>query len=70
MTQGGGNTDSIYDEGDNRYQFAKSLQEQHPDVVKIGKRCGRVHHVVNYKPFEKNKLIRKKNIKYEDMMKL
>ena len=59
MTQGGGNTDSIYDEGDNRYQFAKSLQEQHPDVVKIGKRCGRVHHVVNYKPFETNKLIRK-----------
>ena len=62
MTQGGGNTDSIYNEGDNRLAFARSLQEQHPDIVRVTKRCGRFHHLVNYKPFKKNRLIRKPDI--------
>ena len=66
MTQGGGNTDSIYNQGDNRYEFAKSLQDQHPDIVKISKRCGRWHHVVNYKPFKSNKLIKKEGIVIPD----
>lgn len=59
MTQKGGNTDTIYNEGDNRLEFAESLARKHPDIVKVSKRCGRWHHVVNYKPFKKNLLVRK-----------
>lgn len=62
MTMKGGNTDTIYNTGDNRYRFAKSLQDQHPDVVKVTKKFGRWHHHVNYKPFARNKLIKKEGI--------
>ena len=62
MTQGGGNTDTIYNTGDNRLAFAKSLEEQHPDVARVTKKFGRWHHHVNYKPFLTNKLIRKPEI--------
>ena len=56
----GGNTSSIYSEEDGMYKKAKSLQDQHPDVVKIsdkkfvGKKA--YHHVVDYKPFKQNEL--------------
>ena len=53
------NTDTIYNTGDNRKEFAESLQRQHPDVVKVVFRYGRWHHDVNYKPFLNNQLIRK-----------
>jgi hypothetical protein len=59
MTLKGGNTDTIYNTNDNRYEFAKSLYKQHPNIVKITKKFGRYHHHVNYKIF-KNRL-RKKN---------
>jgi len=62
MTMKGGNTDTIYNTGDNRYRFAKSLQDQHPDVVKVTKKFGRWHHHVNYKPFARNKLIKKEGV--------
>ena len=58
----GGNTDTIYNTGDNRLEFAQSLVDQHPDVAKVTKKFGRWHHHVNYKPFKSNKLIKKKNI--------
>lgn len=65
MTQGGGNTDTIYNTGDNRLAFAESLRNQHPDVVKVVWRFNRWHHLVNYKPFEKNLLKRKEEeVKY------
>lgn len=54
----GGNTDELY-KGDGRLKMAQSLQEQHPDVVKIGRRWGRWQHVVDYRPFKRNKLILK-----------
>jgi hypothetical protein len=54
MTQNGGNTDTIYNTGDKRKAFAESLQQQHPDVVKVVWRFNRWHHLVNYKPFAKN----------------
>ncbi len=60
MKMSGGNAE-IYQQTNDRYEFAKSLQEQHPDVVKITRKFGRWHHHVNYKPFKYNKLI-KKNI--------
>ena len=62
MTMKGGNTDTIYNTGDNRYRFAKSLQDQHPDVAKVTKKFGRWHHHVNYKPFARNKLIKKEGV--------
>lgn len=61
MSQKGGNTDSIYNEGDNRLAFAQSLANQHPDCVKVTKKFGRWHHQVNYKPFRFNALKRVKN---------
>lgn len=63
MTQGGGNTNTIYNTGDKRLAFAQSLQKQHPDVVKVVWRFNRWHHLVNYKPFAKNLLIKKPNVK-------
>lgn len=66
MTQGGGNTNTIYNTGDNRLAFAKSLAEQHPDVAKVTRKFGRWHHQVNYKPFRKNKLILKKDVVIKD----
>lgn len=62
QTMKGGNTDTIYNTGDNRLEFAQSLVDQHPDVAKVTKKFGRWHHHVNYKPFKNNKLIKKKNI--------
>lgn len=66
MTQGGGNTDTIYNTGDKRMGFARSLVDQHPDIVKVTWKFNRWHHQVNYKPFRKNKLIRKEGIEIEE----
>lgn len=63
LTQGGGNTNTIYNTGDKRLAFAESLQKQHPDIVKVVWRFNRWHHLVNYKPFKRNKLVRKKGLK-------
>lgn len=58
MTMGGGNTAELY-AGDGRLKMAQSLVAQHPDVTKIVWKWGRPQHSVNYRPFKKNKLIRK-----------
>lgn len=62
MRARGGNTDTIYNTGDNRREFAESLQRQHPDVVEVKCKFNRWHHVVNYKPFKNNKLIKRKGL--------
>lgn len=62
MCQKGGN-EQIYKQSDNRKEFAESLAKQHPDLVYVTKKFGRWHHQVNYKPFIKNKLIIKNDIK-------
>jgi len=61
MVMKGGNTDELY-QGDGRLKMAQSLQRQHPDVVKIGRRWGRWQHVVDYRPFKGNKLIKKPGV--------
>lgn len=58
MTMQGGNTDELY-QGDGRLQMAQSLQQQHPDVVKITRRWGRYQHLVDYSPFKYNKLMKR-----------
>ena len=37
---------------DDRYEFAKSLQDQHPDLTTITRKFGRYHHHVDYSPFK------------------
>lgn len=56
MRMKGGNTDNVYTDEDNRLKFAKSLEEQHPDVVRVVWKFNRWHHQVNYRPFKANKL--------------
>lgn len=58
LTMKGGNTEVVYnhDESsgayDDRYEFAKSLQDQHPDLTTITRKFGRYHHHVDYSPFK------------------
>lgn len=55
LTMKGGNTDELY-ASDGRWQMARSLQLQHPDVVRITHKWGRYQHHVDYRPFKNNKL--------------
>lgn len=59
MKMKGGNTDTIYNTGDNRREFAESLKRQHPDVVEVVWKFDRWHHQVDYSPFKNNKLVRR-----------
>lgn len=59
MSMKGGNTEALYklnDGQDGRLLMAQSLQQQHPDVVKITQKWGRWQHHVDYRSFKKNKL--------------
>lgn len=64
MHMKGGNTESLYklDNADGRLLMAQSLQQQHPDVVKITRRWGRWQHQVDYRPFKANRLIKKEGV--------
>ncbi len=64
----GGNTDTIYNTGDDRLAFAKSLKKQHPDVVQVIRRFNRWHHYVDYTPFKNNMLVRKKDVEIPDVI--
>jgi hypothetical protein len=68
MRMKGGNTDEVYKTTNKRKEFAESLQNQHPDVVKVAWRFNRWHHVVNYKPFAKNKLQKKEGIEIKNQV--
>ena len=65
MTMKGGNTDELYKQTkkvDGRLLMAKSLQEQHPDVVTIKQKWGRWQHSVDYRKFRTNRFIPKEGI--------
>lgn len=62
MTMRGGNTDILYNTNDNRREFAESLVKYHPDVARVTWKYNRYHHHVNYKPFLRNKLIKKRGL--------
>ena len=66
QTQSGGNSDTIYDKTDNRFEFAESLAKQHPDVARVTRKFGRWHHHVDYSPFKRNKLIKKEGLDIEN----
>ena len=61
MTMKGGNTDSIYNQNDERFEFAKSLELKHKDCVKTIRRYNRWHHSINFNNWKKTKLIRVEN---------
>lgn len=56
LTMPGGNTDTIYNTGDHRREFAESLQRQHPDVATVVWKYDRWHHSVDYSHFARNLL--------------
>ena len=60
--QKGGNTEEVYGDTNERYEFADSLRKQHPDVVSVTRKYDRWHHHVDYRPFLNNKLIKKQGI--------
>ena len=65
MTLKGGNTDELYRQDkhfDGRLEMAKSLQAQHPDVVKITQKWHRWQHQINYAVFTQQ-LKRKPDVK-------
>lgn len=64
----GGNTDEVYADTNNRFEFAESLYKQHPDVVKITKKFGRWHHHVDYRFFKNNKLQIHRNLVIPDLI--
>lgn len=67
MTIKGGMTDYYNSkECNNRLAFAQELKNAHPEIVKVVERFNRWHHQVDYKPFKKNKLIKKKGITIEN----
>lgn len=58
MSMRGGNTEDLYKltaTEDGRFNMAKSLVLQHPDVTVIKRRWGRWQHYVDYRPFAKNR---------------
>jgi hypothetical protein len=65
MRMKGGNTDQLYKD-DGRKKMAESLQQCHPDIVKVVWKFNRWHHQVDYKNFKVNKLIKKKNLNIQN----
>jgi hypothetical protein len=63
LKMSGGNTDTIYNTGDERREFAESLAQQHPDVARVVRKFGRWHHEVDYSPFKRNALIKRNDIR-------
>ncbi len=61
LTMKGGNTDELYQDG-GRLKMAQSLQQQHPDVVHVGRCFGRWQHIVDYSRFKSNRLILRDDI--------
>jgi hypothetical protein len=63
----GGNSAEFYDD-EGTLPKSQMLTNLHPDVAKVVFKFNRWHHQVNYKPFKKNKLIRKQNIEIKEQV--
>lgn len=55
QTVKGGLNDELYQK-EGTYLMSKCLQDMHPDVVKVVQRFGHPHHLIDYRPFKRNKL--------------
>ena len=58
----GGNTEAFYSK-EGTAPKSKMLKLMHPDVSEVVWKFGRWHHHVDYRPFKKNRLLKRKNIK-------
>lgn len=56
----GGNTEDFYSK-EGTLPKSKMLKDMHPELTRIVFKFGRVHHHVDYSPFKKLKLIRRKD---------
>jgi hypothetical protein len=61
QTLKGGNTDEFYVKEGTRFKSEMQVR-LHPDVSRLTWRFGRIHHFVDYTPFKKNMLKRKKEV--------
>tara|TARA_Y100001938_G_scaffold114142_1_gene156794 strand:- start:753 stop:1058 length:306 start_codon:yes stop_codon:yes gene_type:complete len=62
---GGGNTAEFYAE-EGTLPKSEMQVRMHPDVSKLAWRFGRIHHHVDYSPFRKNKLIKRKDLEIQE----
>lgn len=60
----GGNTRDFYDVEGTKNK-SEMLARMHPDVAKVVWRFNRWHHHVDYRPFRKNKLVRRPDAVFE-----
>lgn len=65
QTMAGGNTDAFY-RAEGTGPKATMLANLHRDVVRVVWKFGRWHHRVDYRPFARNKLLRKPGIELPD----
>ena len=61
----GGNSEEFYDK-EGTLEKSKMQVKVYPDISKVVKRFGRIHHYVDYSQFKVNKLIRKKDLKIQN----
>ena len=61
----GGNTDEFYSK-EGTLPKSQMIADLHPDVAKVVWRFNRWHHHVDYKPYKKNKLIKKEGLTISD----
>ena len=62
MIMKGGNTEELYKIKDGRLKMARSLLNQHPDIVKVVYKYNKWHHQVNYTSFKRNQFILKQGL--------
>jgi hypothetical protein len=63
----GGNTQEFY-EKEGTLPKSKMLEDLHPDVAKVVWKFNRWHHHVDYRPFKKNRLIKKQGLVVPDVV--
>jgi hypothetical protein len=57
----GGNTDAFY-AAEGTLPKSKMIVRLHPDVARLAFKFGRWHHHVDYRPFQRNRLVRRKDV--------
>jgi len=65
QTVRGGNTDAFY-AAEGTLPKSQMIARLHPDVAKVVWRFGRWHHFVDYRPFQKNKLLKRPSAQIAD----
>lgn len=63
----GGNTKEFY-ANEGTLPKSQMLADMHPDCAKVVWRYNRWHHHVNYKPFKRNKLIKREGLKVSNVV--